>query len=57
MKFQNLIIKIGSRKFQILITAIVLFYTSEKFTGDHLLTIMCVYMGFNVFQKYIEIKK
>jgi len=57
MKFQNFIDKLGSRKFQILIIAVVAFYTSPKFTGEHLLIAMCTYMGFNIFQKFIEGRK
>jgi len=56
-KLQDYIGKLGSRKFQILIIAVIAFYTSPKFTGEHLLIAMCTYMGFNIFQKFIEGKK
>ena len=57
MKVQDIVDKFGSRKFQILITATVIFYTTDRFSGDHLLFIFCAYMGINVLQKFIEGKK
>lgn len=47
--------KIFSRKFQVLLIAIVLFLIHpESFTGDHMVIIMSVYMGVNVANKYIR---
>lgn len=47
--------KIFSRKFQVLLIAIVLFLIHpENFTGDHMVIIMSVYMGVNVANKFIN---
>ncbi len=49
--------KFFSRKFQVLLIAIVLFLIHpENFTGDHMVIIMSVYMGVNVANKFLTFK-
>ena len=49
--------KVLSRKFQVLIIAVIIFYTSSKFTGDHLIWAMGVYTVGNALGKFALIKK
>lgn len=52
-----LVNKVTSRKFQVLIIAVITFYTSNQFTGDHLVWAMGVYTVGNALEKFAHIKK
>ena len=45
---------LGSRKFQVFITALLLFIFVDRFSADHLIIVMFAYIGANVLQKIIE---
>lgn len=48
--------KLGSRKFQIVLAATILYIFIEKFNTDSLLFVYAVYMGLNVLDKYLQAK-
>lgn len=55
--FEKLTKKIGSRKFVVLLMGVAVFFIDPfHFTGDNLTFLMCVYVGSNVLQKFVELK-
>lgn len=54
MTIQKFFDKIGSRKFQCAVVGIGLFlYNPAYFSGQDVLILLCVYMGFDVVDKYV----
>ena len=47
--------KLGSRKFQMVVLGTVLFFMKPAaFTADHLIILICAYLGINVVDKYLQ---
>jgi hypothetical protein len=46
--------RVSSRKFQVLLIACFMFWNKpEFFTGYHLTFVLCMYIGGNVFEKFV----
>ena len=47
--------KLGSRKFQMVVLGTVLFFLKPAaFTADHLIILICAYLGMNVVDKFLQ---
>ncbi len=47
--------KLGSRKFQMVVLGTVLFFLKPAaFTANHLIVLICAYLGINVVDKYLQ---
>ena len=50
--------RISSRKFIVLVTAVGLHLNNPLgFTGDNLVWVFSIFIGFDVLQKFVEVKK
>ena len=45
--------QIASRKFFILVVSVALFWWVPRFSADHLVIIMCIYLGVNVVDGFV----
>ena len=50
-RLDNYLDKIMSRRFQVLIFAIVIFFITKGFSGDNLLWVFGIYIGFDTAEK------
>lgn len=49
--------RILSRRFQVLVLAVVIFFVTNKFSGQDLLWVFMVYIGFDTAEKFVNFKK